>query len=502
MRERLTKLFEFLKAYTDLRYPPVRDINSQLGTLWLKDLPMHVSVELFRDVGKPDDESEDSDIVLRLTRPITTPCPPPPEALLEWLKLGWREYRGAVGVETTRNVVKDGKTRIERFEDNPQRPALLRGWQKQRDLWVANERPARLALTFFQTIYEWYGVQEREGERIELLVGEGLLQSEDVAGDFRHPVLLQKLELEFFPEKKQPQFVFRKREQPPELYMEFLRALPNVNNQQIARCADELKKAEFAPLGGEDTDGFLRRLIQGLFPSAGTLVEHDEQQTAAGAFASSTANLPLFSQPRAAAQPASPTIQRQPLIFMRQRRTGPGGVFDASLNQETDLKPGDYRRKLIEHALDPNAWERELRKRMERTESIFEERVLRRLMEAHYNALPQFQVGAYRIDLVVTGNGRRLAVECDGERYHGPEKLQEDAERQAILERLGWKFVRIRGSLFFRDEERALNPMFGRLAELNITPELKPASKPATNSELVDRVIRRAQELKTSWHLA
>ena len=116
--------------------------------------------------------------------------------------------------------------------------------------------------------------------------------------------------------------------------------------------------------------------------------------------------------------------------------------------------------------------------------------------------LPQFHVGAYRIDLVVTGNGRRLAVECDGERYHGPEKLQEDAERQAILERLGWKFVRIRGSLFFRDEERALNPVFGRLAELNITPELEPASKPATNSEVVDRVIRRAQELKTSWHLA
>jgi very-short-patch-repair endonuclease len=171
-----------------------------------------------------------------------------------------------------------------------------------------------------------------------------------------------------------------------------------------------------------------------------------------------------------------------------------------SLNHETDLQPGDYRRRLIEHALDPNAWERELRKRIERTESIFEERVLRRLMEAHYNVLPQFHVGAYRIDLVVTGNGRRLAVECDGERYHGLEKLQEDAERQAILERLGWKFVRIRGSLFFRDEDRALKPMFGRLTELNITPELEPASKSSTKSEIVDRVIRRAQELQSSWH--
>ena len=222
-------------------------------------------------MGKTDEEDEDSDIVLRLTRPTTTPCPPPPAALSAWLKLGWREYRGTVEVEAIRNVVTDGKTSIERFEDDYQRSALLRDWQRQRDLWVTNERPARQALTFFQTVYEWYGVQEREGEKIEMLVGDGLLRCPDAGGEFRHPVLLQKLELEFYPEKKQPQFVFRKREQPPELYMEFLRALPEVNNQQLARCADELKKAEFAPLGGEDTDGFLRRLIQGLFPSRGSL---------------------------------------------------------------------------------------------------------------------------------------------------------------------------------------------------------------------------------------
>lgn len=208
MRERLAKLFEFLKAYTDLRYPPVRDINQQLRTLWLKDLPIHSSVELFRDTGKTDNESEDSDIVLRLTRPTTTPCPPPPPALSVWLKQGWREYRGTVEVEATRNVVTDGETRIERFEDNYQRPALLRDWQRERDLWVTNERPARHALTFFQTVYEWYGIQEREGEKIEMLVGDGLLRCQGTGGEFRHPVLLQKLELEFYPEKKQPQLFF------------------------------------------------------------------------------------------------------------------------------------------------------------------------------------------------------------------------------------------------------------------------------------------------------
>src|SRR5207249_9572149 len=89
MRERLIKLFEFLKAYTDLRFPPVRDIAQQLRSLWLKDLPSHPSVELLKDVGKSEEEVEDSDIVLRLTRPSITQCPPPPAVLAEWLRPGW-----------------------------------------------------------------------------------------------------------------------------------------------------------------------------------------------------------------------------------------------------------------------------------------------------------------------------------------------------------------------------------------------------------------------------
>jgi hypothetical protein len=205
MRERLSKLFEFLQAYTELRYPPVRDITQQPHSLWLKDLPVHPSVELFQDASRTEDEGEDSDIVLRLTRPVITQCPPAPPVLSEWLKPSWHEVSGKVEVQTTRNVVgKDGKTRIERFDADPRRPSLLRTWLQQREQWVANERPARESMTLFETVYEWYGVQEREAEKIELLVGDGLLRCPDIGGDFRHPVLLQRLEFElkFDPEKR------------------------------------------------------------------------------------------------------------------------------------------------------------------------------------------------------------------------------------------------------------------------------------------------------------
>ena len=58
-----------------------------------------------------------------------------------------------------------------------------------------NERPAFQALKLYQSIYEWYGIQEREGERIEMLVADGLLEYTDSTGRYFHPVLMQKIEL-------------------------------------------------------------------------------------------------------------------------------------------------------------------------------------------------------------------------------------------------------------------------------------------------------------------
>ncbi len=154
-----------------------------------------------------------------------------------------------------------------------------------------------------------------------------------------------------------------------------------------------------------------------------------------------------------------------------------------SLNHEIDLQPGDYRRRLVPRS------------------GSFEGSVLRRLRQRGYHVVPQFPAGACHIDLVVVGNGRRLAIKCDGEQYQGAEKVQEEIERQAVLERLGWTFARIRASLFFRDEERALERVFRRLEELDIPPEpaaVTPAPDPA-RAEVVERVIRRAEELRASW---
>jgi arginase family enzyme/very-short-patch-repair endonuclease len=107
-----------------------------------------------------------------------------------------------------------------------------------------------------------------------------------------------------------------------------------------------------------------------------------------------------------------------------------------------------------------------------RCESDFERDVLQRLLDRGFRPIPQFRIGAYRIDFVLNApDGRRLAIECDGDAYHGPEQWESDMRRQAVLERVGnCVFVRIRGSIYAREPEAAMHPVWQRVAELGITP--------------------------------
>ena len=127
-------------------------------------------------------------------------------------------------------------------------------------------------------------------------------------------------------------------------------------------------------------------------------------------------------------------------------------------------------------------------------ENDFERDVLRRLTDRGYRPIPQFRIGAYGIDFVLNvpdpdpgfsgpfqgpgaagGTARRLAIECDGDTYQGPEQWESDMRRQAVLERVGnCVFVRIRGSIFAREPEAAMRPVWQRIAELGIEPDAEP----------------------------
>jgi very-short-patch-repair endonuclease len=101
-------------------------------------------------------------------------------------------------------------------------------------------------------------------------------------------------------------------------------------------------------------------------------------------------------------------------------------------------------------------------------DSLFEQRVCNRLLDRGFSVVPQYPSLGYRIDLVVTGAKTRLAVECDGDAWHGPDAYERDMARQRELERCGWHFFRVLESEFYLDKGRALEPLWERLDELGI----------------------------------
>ena len=103
-------------------------------------------------------------------------------------------------------------------------------------------------------------------------------------------------------------------------------------------------------------------------------------------------------------------------------------------------------------------------------DSWFEVDVTLELLRRNYAVRPQHEVAGKRIDLVVEGGQARLAVECDGDNWHGADRYEADMQRQRQLERCGWEFFRIRESAFYSNKENALSGLWQALEERSILP--------------------------------
>lgn len=156
-----------------------------------------------------------------------------------------------------------------------------------------------------------------------------------------------------------------------------------------------------------------------------------------------------------------------------------------------DLHPQDMRASLIRHVRNPElgGWQplrtdaisslRELAARRGRGhtpapapfDSWFEVDVYLNIVDRGYRVIPQHELNGYRIDLVVEGQRGRLAVECDGDRWHGAEEYRADLARQQTLERAGMEFWRVRGSTYARDPEAALDSLWAALDQRGVFPE-------------------------------
>lgn len=209
-----------------------------------------------------------------------------------------------------------------------------------------------------------------------------------------------------------------------------------------------------------------------------------------------------------------------------------------------DLKENSLQYKLLSHCLNPSVEQlpvadmtlnelREIVNNADRVmgnqplpfDSWFEVDVFLRLVNRGYQVIPQYVVNPYeksfRIDMVVNGINGKLAIECDGDHWHGAAQYEKDMARQRELERCGWDFWRVRGGAFYRDPDIAMTSLWELLDKKGIYPEgykkqepeieglehsdddvevdassieprdLEPISQPETEEEIVEQAQKK-----------
>lgn len=313
-RERTRQIFQFLKAFALRNVPAPRQLSSYEWHLPLRTLPKHPDiergeVELAQSGSSTPDPTSDGageDALLTIRRPKVTAPPSPPALLLDWLEGDWTDPAVRPEVRPTRNVRRMLETGTEIFSDDPLRVNALTQWRTRWDIWAEAERPARAALKVFEQFYGLRARLERESERLELILSDGRLVWATGAGPVDHPILLQRVELEFDPSGPEIRLVDADRA--PELYTAILQHNSGIAPQELNRLRADLVQRGYHPFEEPATTEFFRHLVQGL---AARGEFHDKW---------------VQREPR-----DEPHLSRDPVLLLRVRQSGFAAAFDRVL---------------------------------------------------------------------------------------------------------------------------------------------------------------------------
>ena len=165
---------------------------------------------------------------------------------------------------------------------------------------------------------------------------------------------------------------------------------------------------------------------------------------------------------------------------------------------KNSLKEGDLRKELFEYidSLKENVFDKTAIENI--TASDFENEVARHLSEKNYTIKQKWRVGSYDIDMVAIYDDKKIAIECDGKTLnHTEEEVIANLEEQEILERCGWKFIRVRASEYFRNPEKAIKDLIIQLDDKGVYPNHKEVY--SDKNELLNNIKSEALELMEKY---
>ncbi|MEE8074136.1 MAG: AAA domain-containing protein [Candidatus Binatia bacterium] len=315
-RRKIKRVFQYLKELNLVKTPPIVNSERYEWLLLLDTLPLYSTIMRGKDftnlelLGVQTDlkQKSDGDFIIKVSRPNESECPEPGVILKNWLKPGYASVEADPSTFIRPSLTLPGAKK-EKFEDVAERVQALEDWTNLKRQWEMTEKKALDALGAFEYLFDLYGKLQRESERYQIYAADGILVTQKDGHIVRHPVLLQKITLDF--NAGVPEFVLRDSEEPPEIHSSLLRFL-SVDGNALKQIRQTLQDGHYHPFGGEETSSYLKDIVQRLW-SAGKYFNNEiEARGASGSY-----------------------LYRRPHIFLGHRTVG----FAESIEKYIELIP-------------------------------------------------------------------------------------------------------------------------------------------------------------------
>ena len=273
-RKRIASIFTYLQELDRVRTPPIVDLGEYEWHMRLADAPAAPSIRWgsrLAPIAPPGAKLEDG-LVLRVGRPEEAPCPEPPSILREQLYRGWDQPDRPARLQTVPPI--DVSHDASAQQVSARREAFER-WLPAREAWAQEQRP----MSLFLQLYELWTKFEREAEKYQIYLGDGMLLRETAEEKIRHPVILQRLDLHFDPTI--PAFTLSESEDAPVLYAPMLRHL-DVDGKTLLQMHQRFGEQGLDPLAGVEVEHFLQALVHGLWPDGEYVRDRSAPKAAPG----------------------------------------------------------------------------------------------------------------------------------------------------------------------------------------------------------------------------
>lgn len=301
-RKCIKQVFSYIRALAERRFTIGTDYTDYSFSMQLGKLSQYPCISM--PCYEPDEDGYVSDTILTVGKAEYPECPIPPSTLSGWLEKGWNDPSVQLSVIKKKETAAEDGTIIktEIFTDDKTRYADFVDWNAQRDIWAQDALPAYMSRKVYDALYALYSELGREKDRIELMVGDGLFETELEDGTkICHPIVLERVSLSFDSEK--PSFTIRDCDANPMLYSRLLRVIPGLESTCLSEFSAKVENELIHPFDAQTLEKYLSGFCNAISSECILITDGETSQ-------------------------AKFTVRRFPVLFTRLRASGYSAMLD------------------------------------------------------------------------------------------------------------------------------------------------------------------------------